>query len=544
MSRHTSSPARWLAGSAALAMAAALVACGDSGPDPEGPADATFVYAAAGVPGGLDVWATYEGDSSRLIMYEWASTLVAYDASAAPNSGCDQLVTSADLQPRLATSWEYSPDRSQLFFTLRDNVQSATGNTMTAQDAVWSLERAKALSPVARFLMFNVGNFQPEDTFEARDDKTVVVNLVEATSLDFALFTYPMFGVLDATEAQANADGEEWAETWLAANTSNFGPWQIESFESGSQVVFTPNPNFWDADNRSNITRFVIRSVPESSTRLQLLETGEADYAERLSFDQYEQVGNAASTQLVQCVSPNRDTLMLNNQFEPFDDPDVRRAISLAIDRQALVEGVYRGLFSLSTTGLSAVYWQPGPQAATFEYDPEQARALLAQAGVTDLSVEIMASPTRPGAWAQSLAVQIQNMLNQVGVDASVNLVAGATEFSDAFFDGDYQAVIYLEPPALGDAFYSLNLYNTSVSFQNTFKYHNERYDELAAQILRTEAGPARDALLAEISDLIVTDIPQVYLAEQNYLHAFSNAVSGYRNVPNGQLYVFELTKD
>lgn len=544
MAHRRTSLTRWTAGAAAAAVAVALAGCGDDPPSGSGDQSATFIHAAAAVPGGLDVWSTYEGDSSRTVMYEWASTLVAYDASQAPGNGCDRLVTSADLTPRLATSWDYNEDRTQLVFTLRDGVQSPAGNTMTAEDVVWSLNRSKELSNIARFVMFNVANFQEEgDTFEAVDDQTFAVNLANPTSLDAAVFTYPLLGVVDATEAQANAGGEELAETWMASNFVNFGPWQMDNFEPSSQLDMSPNPNYWDRDNAGNITSFVIRGVPDSSTRLQLLETGQADYAERLSFDQYLQVESSEVAQLVKCVSPNRDTLMLSNQFEPFADPDVRRAISLAIDRDALVEGVYKGLFAPSTTGLSAVYWEPGPDAESFSYDPAQAQTLLQQAGVTDLSFEIMASPSRPGAYAESLAVQIQNMLNEVGVSASVNVVAGATEFSDAFFEGEYQAVIYLEPPALGDAFYSLNLYNTTVSFQNTFKYSNQRYDDLTAQILQTEAGPDRDALLAEVSDLIVTDVPQVYLAEQSYLHAFNGSVSGYGNTPNGQLFVYQLTK-
>ena len=536
-------PLRWLAGVAALVLTSSLVACGGSS-DPDDDSGATFVLAAAGVPGTLDPWAHYEGDSHRLLMFEWASTLVAYDATKAPNNGCDRLVTSADLMPRLATSWEYNEDRTQLRFTLRQGVKSPLGNTLTAEDVVWSLNRAKALSPVARFLMANVGHFQEENTFEALDEYTFAVNLAEATSLDVALFTYPLFGVVDSTAAKANANGEEWAESWLAENFVNFGPWQLESFEPSSQVVYTANPNYWDDDRRGNVDRLVIRSVPEASTRLQLLETGEVDYAERLSFDQYVRVAQTANTQLVQCVSPNRDTLMLNNAFEPFADPKVRQAISLAIDREALVRAVYQDLFQPSTTGLSAVYWQPGPQAKEFTYDPERARQLLEEAGATGLSFTITASPTRPGAWAQPLAVQIQQMLRDVGLDVDINMVPGATEFSDAFFEGNYEAIVYLEPPALGDAFYSLNLYNTTVSFQNTFKYKNDRYDELTFQVLRTDPGPQRDALLAEVSDLIVDDVPQVYLAEQNYLHAFSDKISGYGNTPVGQLFVYQLTKN
>jgi peptide/nickel transport system substrate-binding protein len=247
--------------------------------------------------------------------------------------------------------------------------------------------------------------------------------------------------------------------------------------------------------------------------------------------------------QLVNCVSPNRDTLMLYQKSGPFTDPNVRKAISLAIDRQALVTGVYKDLFKPATTGLSEVYWTPGPDAKKFEFDPEQAKTLLQQAGASNLSFEILASPTRPGAYAQSLAVQIQNMLKNVGVTTTVKVIPGATEFSDTYFKGNYQSVLYLEPPAVGDPFYSLNLYNTTVSFQNSFGYDNQQYDDLVAQVLTTEPGAARDALLAQVSDLIVDTTPQVYLVEQRYLHALATGVEGYQNTPTGQLFTYRMKK-
>lgn len=542
-SRHMKT-LRWIGFAAAVAVAGGSIsACGSDSNTSDPAQPATFVHAAAGVPAGLDVWSHYEGDSSRTVMYEWASTLVAYDGSKVANNGCDALASSADLKPRLATEWKYSDDKKKLLFTMRSGVKSAPGNTMTAQDAVWTLDRANKLSSVARFLMFNVAKFNKDKPFEAQGDNTLVINLDQATALDVAVFTYPMLGVMDSTEAKKNANGEEWAVTWLKTNAPNFGPWKIDTFAPSSQIDFTPNPNYWDKGNVGNINKFVIRGVPDSSTRLQLVETGQADYAERLSFDQYTQVAGSAQAQLVNCVSPNRDTLMLSQKFAPFANPVVRQAVSLAIDRDALVKGVYKDLFKAATTGLSEVYWKPGPSAKKFTFNPDQAKALFQQAGVSNLSFEILASPTRPGAYAQSLAVQIQNMLKNVGVTASVKVIPGATEFSDTYFKGNYQAVIYLEPPALGDAFYSLNLYNTSVSFQNSFAYKNPAYDALALRVLETAAGPERDALLAQASDLIVDDVPQAYLVEQRYLHALGKSISGYQNTPNGQLYVYQLKK-
>jgi peptide/nickel transport system substrate-binding protein len=510
--------------------------------DADASGEVTFVYAAAGVPETLDVWSTYQGDPSRLQMYEWGSKLVYYDATSLAGAGCDALATTENVRPGLAESWEVADDGT-ITFTLREGVMSAAGNEMTADDAVRSWNRAREQSGVVRFLVDSVSHFAEENAFEVVDDRTVQVNVDRGTALDVSLFTYPMFMVHDWTAIDAAATGDT-LDDWYVENTANYGPWVLESFTPGEEAVYTVNPNYWDEGRRGNIDRLIVRNVSESSIRSQLLATGEADYAERLSFQETADLQTTDGVDVLSCVSPNRDTLTLNTQFEPFADPDVRRAISLAINRDALVQGVYQGFAVASTTGMSPIYLEDTSGLSTFEYDPDQARQILEDKGITDLSFTITASPTRPGAHAESLAVQIQAFMSDVGINAQVVVVPGSTDFSDRFFAGEYEGVVYLEPPALADPYYSANLYNTTVSFQNTHMYDNPEYDSLTAQIEQTPPGADRQALIRELSDLIVQDVPMVYLVERSYGLAFANGVGGYLNTPHGAILAFQMTKN
>jgi peptide/nickel transport system substrate-binding protein len=506
---------------------------------------AEFIFAAAGVPTTLDFWTSYQGDPTRNVMYEMMSTLVEYDATALTDAGCAQLATTDNLRPGLAESWEYNADRTQLIFKLREGVLSPLGNELTAEDVVWSYDRARTQSNVVRFLMYQNANFNQETAFEVVDRYTVAANLDAAGSLDAAVLTWGQFIVLDSTEVLKHAtEADPFANEWLITNHVNFGPWQLEAFEPGVEVVLTPNENFWKAEERGNIDRLVIRQVDEAATRVQLVTTGEVDYAERLSFSDYEALQGVPSVQVANCLSHQRDTLVLNTTNEYFDDPKVRRAVSLAIDRPALVAGVYRGIATPTTNGLSEAYWTPSASSLKVETNVEAAKALLAEAGHPDgFAMEIVASPSRPGAHAEALAIQIQAMLAEVGIDVSIRNVAVATEFSDLFFAGEYDAILYLEPPAVGDPFYSLNLYNTTGGFQNTHQYSNARYDELTTLILRTPSGAERDAYMAEVSDIVVEDVPMVYLVERNLAYAFSVGVGNYVHTPHGQLQAWEMVK-
>lgn len=518
-----------------------LGACGGSSDDNTNESGKTFTFAAVDAPSTLDVWTHYEGETSRVNAFEWGSNLVEY---APAKNACETMQKSSDLTGNLAESWKYNDDKSQLLVTLRDGVKSAAGNVLTAEDVVWSFDRARKQSTIVTFLLTSVAQFNKDKPVEAVDDKTVAFNVETPTALDVAILTWPQFAVLDSTEVKKHVtSSDEIAAEWLKTNSPNFGPWQIDSFKPGSEIVYTENPNFWNAKERGNVDKLIVRAVPDAATRLQLLESGSVDYAEKLAFDQYTKVEKSSAVELLNCASPNRDTLQLNEKFGAFANPDVRKAISMAIDRDALVEGVYDGLAKPAKTGVSDVYWKPGADAKKFTYDPDAAKQLLADAGVSDLKFGIMASPSRPGAHAESLAIQIQSMLKKVGVTASIRMVPGGTEFSDDFFASKFDAVIYTEPPAVADPFYSLNLYNSSESFQNTFSYHNDEYDALTKKVQVTDVGADRDALIAQVSDLMVETMPQVYLTDNRYLYAFGKSVKDFNPNPAGSLLIYHLNK-
>lgn len=506
-----------------------------------GDGSATFVYAVAGVPDTLDYIPTYQGDPTRRMMYELGSTLTRYQPDP---EGCETLQTVEDVEGDLAESWERD-DEGNMVFTLRQGVMSSEGNELTADDVVWSLDRARELSPVVDFLMSDVADFVDEGAFEAVDEATVKVTVNNPTALDAAVFTWGQTHIYDSTAVEENAGGddEEAVTAYLHEHIPTFGPWVLDRFEPGTEVAFTPHEDYWDAESRGNVGELVLRNVSEATTRLQLVQTGEADLAGQLSFEQYESLQGGDAAEVLPCVSPNRDMILLNTAEGPFGDMEVRRAISMAIDRETLAQSVYRGFAEPTTTGLSQVAYDFPDPSNSFEFDPEQAQQLLADAGAENLQMQLRASPTRPGGHSEAVAIQVQSMLQQVGVQTEIDLVAGAAEFSDAFFAGEYQAILYNEPPAIGDPFYSLNLYNTTASFQNTHGFADEEYDAVALEVQQTEPGPEREALMQQASEIIVDTVPVIYLVERQYVYAWSNEVDveTYRHAPHGEVRVVNL---
>lgn len=494
------------------------------------------IKAVPALPQQIDSQAKYEGEASAHVAGEQASTLVQFDAENIAGGGC--LATpnvQNNIRGNLAVSWEYAANGKELVFKLREGVMSAAGNELTAEDVKWSLDRAIELAGIVRFLMNKVSAFREEDPIEIVDARTIKIHLQSPRIFDFVIFTWSQIQIHDSKTARDHATPDDpWAKAWLANNTADFGPWQItkDNFTPGNRVTLFPNPNYWNKEHRGNADRLVILGVADSSTRSQLLRSGEIDFAGALPLQEYANLKTDPSVNVVNCVGAIRDTLLLNYQDERFANPKVRQAISYAIDREAIVKGVFQGLGKPAVTGIHTDYGIDG-LVPYIRYDLERARQLMAEAGYPDgFQANFVVSQSRPGAHAEQEAIFVKDMLKQIGIDLTIEVAASGTAFSEQFFKGDYQAMLYSESPAFGDPFYSLNLMNHGNSFQNSYKYSNSRYDELVSEGLRLpgDALDRRKAILVELAQIMAEDPPQVYLVDRGNPVARNPKVSNWEN--------------
>jgi peptide/nickel transport system substrate-binding protein len=492
-----------------------------------------IVKAVPSVPQQLDHQKKYEGETSSFVLNELASSLLQFDVADLQAGGCGQMPNvQTNLRPNLAESWTMDPDGKFIEFKLRQGVKSPFGNEMTAEDVKWSIDRGLNYPGAMRFLAFDMNSYR-EDPVEIVDAYTVRIMLNEPTIFDTVVLHWPQFQIYDKTEVLKHATTEDpLAEAWLAKNSADFGPWVLneQGFVPGSRVTMTANPNYWDAANRGNGDRLIVLGVPESSTRSQLLRSGEIDFAALLPFEEYTTLRESAEVDVVNCVSAVRDTLLLSYNDERLANPLVRKAISLAIDRDAIVQGVFKGFGKPAVTGVHADYGIEGLNSY-IRYDVENAKALMAEAGYADgFKIKFTVSPSRPGSHAEQEAVFIVDMLSKIGITAEIELIASGSTFSERFFKGEYEAMLYLELPAFADPFYSLNLMNHGSSFQNSFKYANPRYDELVTEGLHLAADNTtrRHEILVELSNIMAENPPQIYLVDAGIPLARSKKVSGW----------------
>ena len=531
----------------------AVMAAGASAADSRQSDKSSFVYGAEGAFSSLDWSAVYQGNPQREAGFELGGTLFQWDTSKLRANGCNKFAGAGDIKPELAESATFDEAAKAWVIKLRPNAKGPNGNAVTADDVKYTFDRLIGnKQSVVNFLMNSVAFYGTTigdittNPIEVVSPSSFKLHVKFKTALDLTVLTWMQFRILDSKEVKSHAtDTDPFANAWMKNNSPGFGPWQVSGWAPGSALFLTPNKNYWGP--RGNIKKLIIKSIPDASTRRQLLEAGQLDFAARLSYSDYialtQKGTKATGVQVQRCFAADRTTVLLN-----FKDPilaklKVRQALSLATDRAELAKGGYLGQFPKANWGVGAAYTYKKTAAGTYPpVDVAKAKALLTEAGYpSGFDLNMIYSPTRPGPEADQLAVLLKTEWAKIGVNVTFTRLAVSADFQAAFTAGKYQAMLYLEPPAVGDVFYSLNLYNTTASFQNTFGYNNADYDRLVGEIRVTPAGPAREARVTKVAEIIVDTVPVLYITDNLFLHAVRDRFEGWTHPPNGEIYAYTL---
>ncbi|MCY3924868.1 MAG: ABC transporter substrate-binding protein [bacterium] len=475
-------------------------------PPPEEPE--VFVMAVAAVPSNADPAVT-EGKPSTELNPMFAGTLVQY---VTPDPGATTWPSPADVEPYVAES--VTPISDGYRFVLRDDAVSPYGNTITSEDVRWSFDRIIANDGVGRFLLSWGGGIDLEGPIRVIDDRTFDLVVLDTNNpYSLAVLTYHHMVPLDSVEVLSHAtDDDPWGAGWLATNSASFGSYMLESITPGEELRLVPNPNWWGA--APDIDLIVVRAIPDAAGRLQLLQAGEVDFADKLTLAQFASL--SGDLQAIAAKGNTTVPLVLNSSFEPFADVRVRQAISSAIDRDALVQGPMQGSAKAALYQVLSEVPQPPPPGDPATYDPDRARALLAEAGYGDgLAFTMTINPVRPGPFSEDIAVLMKAQLAEVGVDMSIEVMASSADFQTKLQEGALQAWLSSQTPGISDPQFAwLLVHHSAKAFENAHGYNNPRIDELIDLMAFTQYGPDRDAMVLEAHQILIDEVPWVPLIE------------------------------
>ena len=282
-----------------------------------------------------------------------------------------------ELTPDLAESWESSPDAKQWIFNLRKGVEFHNGKSLDANDVIATLNHhigedstsgAKAL-------------FRTVESLKADGPNMVVVNLSSANAdFPFFLADYHM-GILPAD----GNGGVDWAS---GAGT---GGYVIEEYQPGLRVDLKRNPNYWRED-RAYFDRVEALVVKDVAARSNALITNEVDLIDQLDPKVLNMLARNPDVEVDEVASGSHTVMSMRTDMAPFENNDVRLALKLALDRQALLDIILRGHGTIGNDHPIAPTMPFHADLPQRHYDPDKAKFHLKKAGLDRLEVTLSAA--------------------------------------------------------------------------------------------------------------------------------------------------------
>ncbi len=505
----------------AVALVAAIAACSPSGPPGPEPTDDAVVI---GVGSDLRSWNPYLAEDAN----DDAILNMVYPSLAVEQPDYQQHPPS--FQPSLAQSWEWSEDGLELTFHLRQDAVWSDGTPVTAADLVfsWRVQTSEELGWAWGDVTDSITNV------EAVDDHTVRYSFTHR-------YPYQLMDVNDGPIVPAHAWSaipfDSWEEMDWHDLVLSAGPYQPASHTAQQEIVLERNPLFSETD-RPRIERLVFRIVPSRTALLNQLLSGDVDLVNGVTAADAARVQKAPGVDLT--IFPDRSyTHVCWNLERPiFADSRVRRALALAVDRNALIEVVYDDYALPSAGPVLSSMWAFNSGLAPLPFDPDEARRLLAEAGWqdsngdgvldrdgTELSFELLApseSETR-----QDAALMIERDLTRIGVKVEPRFVEwGALQ--NAMAGGDFDAIVnrWVEPTQVD----LWGIWHSSPPGEPTFNfggYDNPEVDRLLEAVDEAPDFASQKPLLDEIQTLIVADQPYLFLVENTRLVGHNTRIRG-----------------
>ena len=528
--RHVVRGAGAVAGAAALARlggASSPVAAGQ-----EVKRGGTLVSMVVAEPTSMDI-AAGTGQHNYAVMSNVFENLLQYDP------------VTFDAKPALAESYEVSPDGMVYTFRLRPNVVFHDGTPMNGEAVKFSYQRI--MDPNNEF--FKLGQPFPLIDFwyeaidpnriEVRDELTVVFALKKPHSTLDAFLAWPAAAIVSPTAVQKfGAD--------FRTNPVGTGPFQFKEWVPNQRVEFTRFDRYWGGP--AALDGIVFRPIVEEQTRLTELLAGNIDLAYDLPPDNVAQVKESPDVQYIETPLGHVWYLTLNTRVGPTADVKVRQAIAHAIDKDAIITDILQGTAIPATGPIpSSIDYAYTDQVPTYPYDPERASALLAEAGYGD-GFETRFLVPQSGSGMQSprtMGEAIQAMVGEVGIDAQIEVLEWGA-YIDSYAKGLPDDVAMAEcswftTDARNIPNLTLTCGTVSPAGYNAGYYCNEQLDALIDQFTRTLDRGQQAEIMAQLQNLVATDVPNVYVDTQLGTAALSKEYAGF-NLHPSQLLRFYWT--
>ena len=438
---------------------------------------------------------------------------------------CDKLIDVDEklgFRPQLATAWAWSPDNRALTLTLRDGVVFHDGETMDAAAVKANLDRYRSAPESVR-----KSEMKPVENVVVVDARTVRIELSEPYA--------PLLGVLSdragmmMSPRAIAANGVAVADKPICS-----GPFRFVERIAQQRIVFDRFDRYWNAPS-VHFDRVIYSPMPDTTVRLANLQAGSLDMIERVSPTDVKAVQADRRVKLIESTALGYNLISFNlGNTGRADTPigrnaKVREAFELSLDRTALNEVVFDGLFvpSNQPQAPGAAYYDadhPVPRR-----DVARARALLAELGTPRVPFTLMVANSPVDTQVGQV---IQSMAAEAGFDVKLQATEAAT-LTATTASGDYQAALVIWS-GRADPDGNISIWLACNGFLNWGKYCDPRLDTALAAARATIDVTERAKYYRQAADLYLAARPALFLYHFRWLWGVSQKVEGFVPYPDG----------
>lgn len=445
------------------------------------------------------------------------------------------------LEPQIAESWEIAPDNSAVLFKLRRNATFHDGAPVTARDVKWSFDRFVSVGGFPQRQM-EQASLTDVSQFEVVDDHSFRVKFLRPDKLTLPSLAIVVPSIYNSELCKKNATAADpWALEWTKINSAGSGAYKVESFKPGEQVVLTRFDG-WKGGTVPKAERVLYRTVAAAGTRRALIDRGDADVVTDLPPRDVADI--IAAKKLGVESAPQANTLKylaLSTVIKPFDDVRVRQAIAYAIPYEKVLESAVfgRGKPMYGAPGAPAdASW---PQAFPYSHDPDKAKALLAEAGLSGGFETKLFFDAGAATVDEPAALVIQDALGKLGVKLTLEKIPDffarrsqknwplALDTFGAWFDGP-------------DFFFRW-IWHGQNTVWNIASYKNPEMDRLLDAARQERDGASYEALVKQFVKLAMNEVPYIPLYQPNLDVVVQPAVKGYVYMFHRQVDARSLAK-
>ncbi len=425
------------------------------------------------------------------------------------------------LRPGLATSWNKSKDGLTWTFNLRKGVKFHDGQPFNAAAVKYSVERTQKMGKGSSYI------WPKGMDIKAVNDYKVQFKLKNPAPIDLiASSQYASY----IFSPKAGAKGTAW---FMQGNAAGTGPYKVDSWEKSQQAVLVKNSDYWGGWSGKHFERVVIKPVLEQSTQVQMIKSGEADFATLVPVDMIPSLKRTQGVEVITPKSWKNSSFLINTKKFPTSNAKVRQALTYAWDYSAVVDSIYNGLATVAEGPVPKSMWGHNPNLPNPTFDLKKAEKLIKESGIPKSKLKISIAYIGTSQEYSNCAQLLQANLARIGVTLELKPGPWGTIWKNAkSLDTapNLQSMTWWPSyPTPSDWLIGMFRTEKSAVF-NLSHYSNSKVDSLIDKGVKLEVTDRKGAIEAyqQAQELIIEDAPAIFYADIASRIVKQSSVKGY----------------